>query len=249
MEDITFSITKVDQHFKIITLLKDILSNTNIEYRPNGIYGNTMTDSKIGLVEFFIPKEALLNYTDTKSTKTIGINLSSYHTILKCIGIKSPQIDYTITNETMNLSTVGARKSNISMYLLDIDSDVYEPDSDYSSIVKMDSKELYSVIKDLNDLGDEITITLNKNNITFGTDDISIAKTNFTFEKSDTIEIDCDEEIVMKYTGKEFLKYTKAYTFASNVSLYFSPDSPLTLHYISNDNFGWFRMFLAQMSE
>jgi proliferating cell nuclear antigen PCNA len=246
MEDITFKITKVPQYFKMITLLKDILSQTNFHFKPNGIYGNTLTDSKIGLIEFFIPKEQLENY-NCEHTKVIGINLASYYTILKVIGIKVPNVSYKISKEdTMTLSAPGKRKTDILMYLLDIDTESLTPDNEYDAIVKMDSKELYSVIKDLNDLGDEIVITVDEKSISFGTDNTSIAKTNFAF---DNLEITCDEPITMKYTGKELLKYVKAYSFASTVDLYFCKDLPLSIHYSCDEDFGWFRMFLAPMSE
>lgn len=249
MEDIAFKITKVSQYFKIITLLKDILTSSNFHFKPSGIHGNTLTDSKIGLIQFFIPKEELPDYNCTNE-KVIGINLASYYTILKCIGNKVSEVSYKISKEnSMTLSASGKRKTDVSMYLLNLDHDSLTPETDYDTIVKMDSKELFSVIKDLNDLGDEVVITVNEKTITFGTDNACIAKTQFTFDADDGIEIECDEPIVMKYTGKELLKYVKAYTFASSVSLYFCKELPLTLHYECDDNFGWFRMFLAQMSE
>jgi proliferating cell nuclear antigen len=249
MEDITFKITGVPQYFKMITLLKDILSQSNIHFKPNGIYGNTLTDSKIGLIEFFIPKEQLEDYSCEK-TKVIGINLLSYYTILKCIGIKTPYISYNISKEdTITLSAPGKRKTDIMMYILDIDAESLTPETEYDTIVKMDSKELYNVVKDLNDLGDEIIITVNETSISFGTDNTIIAKTQVTFDADDGIVIDCENTITMKYTAKELLKYVKAHSFASTVDLYFGIDLPLSIHYSCDDDFGWFRMFLANISE
>jgi proliferating cell nuclear antigen PCNA len=243
--EISFSIEKVSQYFKIITLLKDILSSSNFQFKPSGIHGNTLTDSKIGLIEFFIPKEQLKDYVCTND-KIIGIDLNSYYTILKCIGTKVSEIKYSIKEDKIDISATNTRKTNISMHLMNLDLDSLTPDTDYETIVKMDSKELYTVIKDLNDLGDEIIISINNETITFSTDNCAVAKTNFSF---DNLDIECDSPITMKYTGKELLKYVKACNFASNVSLYFAEGLPLTLHYECDDNFGWFRMFLAPMSE
>lgn len=245
MKDIIFNINNVPQYYKIITMLKDILSTMDFHFKPNGIHGNVLTDSKIGFIEFFIPKEQLSEYNCTESS-IIGINLSSYYTILKCIGIKVSEIKNKINENIMTISTTDKRKTKIDMYLMQLDNDLHEPNTDYDVIVNMDSKELYNVIKDLNDLGDEIIISIDKNKISFSTDNLCVAKTSFSF---DDLEIDCDEPLIMKYTGKELLKYVKAYNFASNVSLYFAKDLPLTLHYECDNDFGWFRLFLAPMCE
>lgn len=239
----TFTITKVPQYFKIITLLRDILSLTNIQIKPTGIYGNTLTDSKVGLIEFFIPKESMEDY-HCEAVNIIGINLGSYYTILKCIGNKVPKIKHMLSDDgaSLQITSKNKRTSNISMCLMELDSDTLDPETEFETVVNMKSKELYDVIKDLSELGDTITISIKDNSITFSTDDTAVASTSITFDDAD---IETESEVSMKFSIKELLKYTKAHTFAENVSLYFAPELPLTLHYLTDDNFGWFRMFLA----
>ena len=177
----------------VIESCKEIVDEANLECNTDGIFMQAMDASHVTLVKLFIPKADLQDYKCSQSVN-MGLNLKSFHKILKCCGnddVLTFSHDVTKPDiiEILSEHTSSDRISRFSHKLMDIMSEAFNiPDSEYSSVITMPTFEISKVCKDMAALGDTIEIKTDKNGLTFsvigdfGSADISIQKSCSSIE-------------------------------------------------------------------
>lgn len=230
---------------KSIDLLKESLEQMNIECRKSGLFINTVNLSQTGMLQVFMDGSQMEQY-ECGDTPTLGIRLDTFQ---KCLKSLSTSKSLILDMENNALRAKGKGKYSVSMdfKLCDVDNMSQEIDIEYDVICSFDAKLLYNVVKDLNNVGNEVYIMIKDNMLSFRTDGIDVGCLKIDL---DDIDLDVEpntENFELKVGIIDLIKYAKIYAIADTVQLHIKKGKPLCLHYTLKNNFGWFRCFLAPM--
>eukprot|EP01083_Nonionella_stella_P010336 29452_1 len=229
---------------KIIESLKDLVSQANLEVAPEGMSLQAMDSSHVSLVGLALSnKDGGFEHYRCDRNITLGINLVSMAKILKCA---QPGDSLTLTADDEGdeitfafESEARGQVSEFKLKLMDIDSEhLGIPDSDPKCVVKLPSGEFQRICRDMQIIGDSITIAVNKEGVKFsvlgdlGSGSITCRQTTaMDKEKQEQVVIDCVEEISQQFALRYLNFFTKATPLSSKVIISMSPDTPLVVEY------------------
>ena len=142
---------------------------------------------------------------------------------------------------------------------MDIEADhLGVPVFDYKTIIRMPSSEFQRICKELQTIGDTVTITATKEGVKFevtgdtGTGTILCKQGSATDVKADeSVEIKMETEVSLTFALRYLNSFAKATPLSSMVTLKMSADVPLVVEYpIANNDeapkeMGYVRFYLA----
>merc|ERR1719495_2720595 len=157
---------------------------------------------------------------------TLGIHLEHMNKILKCMGAKDQlAIAYKEGADECGFqftSPAEDKVSNFSLKLMDIDSEhLGIPETDYKTTVKMSAAEFQRICRDLAVIGDTLSVSVEKDQITFsvngeiGKGEMSL-KSSTDGEDEQTI-IDCQEPVAQTFAMRYLNFFTKATSLSKSV--------------------------------
>lgn len=195
----------------IFEVLKEILNDVNIYFRPDGMHVTTLDTSKSSLVDMFLSADNFEEYS-CESEIIAGINILNTFRLLKSISNNDvltieitckDHMDVYIVNETKRTST------NFQLKLLDINESRIEiPDIDVQTIITtMPSSDFQRICRDMSNIGSEIFIKREKNKLTLSCEG--------DFANQETC-IECLNESPL-ISGLYSLKYLNIFTKASGM--------------------------------
>lgn len=192
-------------------VLKDILNDVNIYFRPQGMYIVTLDTARTSLIDMFLAADNFEEYQCDQEEIIAGINISNTFKLMKTITnndvikleINSKEyMDIEITSETKKTST------KFQLKLLDINENRIEvPDVMMSTITTLPSSDFQRLCRDMSNLGSEIEIKrIGK-----------MLHLRFTgdFANQET-SIECHEDS-QEITGLYSLKYLNIFTKATSM--------------------------------
>jgi len=248
---------------RIMDSIKDLVTDANFDCNSSGINLQAMDSSHVSLVALQLLADGFEHYRADRNM-SLGINLGSLSKILKCAGN-----DDSITlraddgNDHINFmfeSKKQDRISNFNLKLIDIDSEhLGIPDTEYKTTVRMPSAEFQRIVRELQTIGDTVSISATKEGVKFavagdtGAGTIVCKQGSAADDKEEeSVQIKMEEEVSLTFALRYLNSFAKATPLSSMVTLKLSPDVPLVVEYpiTANDkDMGHIRFYLAPKIE
>jgi proliferating cell nuclear antigen len=155
---------------KIVNVLKDLVSQANLEFSEDGVSLQAMDDSHVCLMALELPSSFFEEY-ECDEDVNVGIFMQNLSKLLKCgdetVMLSSNESDPDVITIVMDDKN---KNTDIEMKLLDLDCEKMElPEVEHDSVVAMVSDEFAKIVKGLGAIGDSITIDVFEENIKFST--------------------------------------------------------------------------------
>jgi proliferating cell nuclear antigen len=160
MRLLTIQASAIKSTFEV---LKDILNDVNIYFRPQGMYIVTLDTARTSLIDMFLAADNFEEYHCDQEEIIAGINISNTFKLLKTITnndvlkieINSKEyMDIEITSESKKTST------KFQLKLLDInESRIEVPNVIMTSNTILPSADFQRLCRDMSNIGSEIEIT------------------------------------------------------------------------------------------
>ena len=192
-------------------VLKDILNDVNIYFRPQGMYIVTLDTARTSLIDMFLAADNFEEYLCEQEEIIAGINISNTFKLLKTITnndvltieINSKEcMDIEITSEAKKTST------KFQLKLLDInESRIEVPDVTMTSVTTLPSADFQRLCRDMSNIGTDIQITRIGKELRL--------KCEGDFANQET-SIECPEES-QEITGLYSLRYLNIFTKATSM--------------------------------
>ena len=192
-------------------VLKDILNDVNIYFRPQGMYIVTLDTARTSLIDMFLAADNFEEYSCEHEEIIAGINISNTFKLLKTITnndvltieINSKEcMDIEITSEAKKTST------KFQLKLLDInESRIEVPDVTMTSVTTLPSADFQRLCRDMSNIGTDIQITRVGKELRL--------KCEGDFANQET-SIECPEES-QEITGLYSLRYLNIFTKATSM--------------------------------
>jgi proliferating cell nuclear antigen len=253
---------------KIFDGVKDLLTDVNVDYDEKGIHLQSMDSSHVSLVALNISGKALDHYK-CEANQSLGISIASLVKILKCAGNDDTlTLKFASKEDSLQFMFEDSKQTRISHFrlkLIDIDSEhLGIPDTEYDVCIRMPSGEFQRIIKELQSLGDTVTISASKEGAIFAVSgDIGTGKIVCKDTTSITMDKDSkeDEEVAIKikkdtqltFALRYLASFTKATSLSPSVTLKMAKDVPLVVEYLiqtpDDNELGHIRFYLAPKIE
>ena len=234
----------------VFEVLKDIINDVNVYFRPDGVTILTLDNARVTLVHMHLGAENFEEY-DCPEEIVAGLNITNTHKLLKSTSNSDTlTIDITDRDYMKLIIENVAKKTNTtySLKLLDINEDELDvPEIEMDVITTMPSVDFQRVTRDMSNLSNEITIVREGNLLELSCKgDIADQKT----------VIEYGNEQAVKRTGNIFsLKYINLFTKATGMcsSVQLMQDStqenmPIIFRY-TIANLGEIKFYLAPKVE
>ena len=192
-------------------VLKDILNDVNIYFKPDGMYVVTLDTARTSLIDMYLAADNFEEYHCDQEEIIAGINISNTFKLLKTItnndvlkiGIKSKEfMDIEIISETKKTN------SKFQLKLLDInESRIEVPVVEMTTITTLPSADFQRLCRDMSNIGTDIEIRRDGKNIHLRCDG--------DFANQETT-IECPDESPT-ITGLYSLKYLNIFTKATSM--------------------------------
>src|SRR5210317_2302260 len=146
----------------IFEVLKDILNDVNIYFKPDGMYIVTLDTARTSLVDMYLAADNFEEYSCEQEI-IAGINISNTFKLLKTI-TNSDVLKIEINSkEHMDIEIISeAKKTNtkFQLKLLDInESRIEVPDIEMTTITTLPSVDFQRLCRDMSNIGTDIEIT------------------------------------------------------------------------------------------
>lgn len=145
----------------VFEVLKDIINDVNVYFRPDGITILTLDNARVTLVHMHLGSE---NFEEYECTTEIvaGLNITNTHKLLKSMSNNDTLTIDIIDRDYMKLIIENVSKKTSTTYslkLLDINEDELDvPEIDMDVITTMSSVDFQRITRDMSNLSNEITI-------------------------------------------------------------------------------------------
>ena len=192
-------------------VLKDILNDVNIYFKPDGMYVVTLDTARTSLVDMYLAADNFEEYHCEQDEIIAGINISNTFKLLKTITNNDVlQIEIN-SKEYMNIEIISETKrtnTKFQLKLLDInESRIEVPDVDMTTVTTLPSADFQRLCRDMSNIGTDIEIKRDGKEIRL--------KCEGDFANQET-SIECpDESPVM--SGLYSLKYLNIFTKATSM--------------------------------
>ena len=192
-------------------VLKDILNDVNIYFKPDGMYVVTLDTARTSLVDMFLSADNFEEYHCHQDEIIAGINISNTFKLLKTITNNDVLKIEINSKEYMNIEITSESKKTSSTFqlkLLDInESRIEVPEIEMSTITTLPSADFQRLCRDMSNIGTDIEIKRSGKQINFSCQG--------DFANQDT-SIECTEES-QTITGLYSLKYLNIFTKATSM--------------------------------
>jgi proliferating cell nuclear antigen len=192
-------------------VLKDILNDVNVYFRPNGMYIVTLDTARTSLIDMHLSADNFEEYECEHEEIIAGINISNTFKLLKTITNNDVLKIEINSKEYMNIEIISETKktrSNFQLKLLDInESRIEVPDVEMTTVTTLPSADFQRLCRDMSNIGTEIEIKRSENNMHL--------KCIGDFANQETI-IECPDKSP-NIEGLYSLKYLNIFTKATSM--------------------------------
>lgn len=195
----------------IFEVLKDILNDVNIYFRPDGMYVVTLDTARTSLIDMFLAADNFEEYHCDQEEIIAGINISNTFKLLKTI-TNNDVLKISITSkEYMDIEIISESKktnSKFQLKLLDInESRIEVPDVEMTTVTTLPSVDFQRLCRDMSNIGTDIEIRREGKHI--------YLKCEGDFANQETT-IECPDESPV-INGLYSLKYLNIFTKATSM--------------------------------
>ena len=145
-------------------VLKDILNDVNVYFKPDGLYVTTLDTARTSLVDMFLSGDNFEEYS-CETEIVAGINVTNTFKLLKSITNNDVLMMSIDSREYMNIEIHNETKKTCTKFalkLLDINENQIEvPDMNMTTVTPMPSIDFQRICRDMYNIGTDIEITRN----------------------------------------------------------------------------------------
>jgi proliferating cell nuclear antigen len=245
----------------LVTALKDILIETNMTLREDGIRIINMDKSHTVLVHLSLDASKFEQYVCKKDKIIIGLNMVHFFKLIsssdneETLSIYIENADYAdgiVSNLTIKFENGDIRQCRIlKLRLIEPEPEELEyPDVKFSSIINLPSTDFQKIIRDLSCISDKLEIKSVGGELIFkcvggfATAEINRAEADGSMrfiEKQDSAKIDQGE-----FSLKNLGYFIKCTNLCPQIEVYLANDLPLVVKY-SVATLGYIQLCLAPL--
>lgn len=231
---------------KSIEILKELISETHLMFKEDGLYVSAMDSTHISMINLFLSRGKFSEYKLSKEI-TIGLSLVNLYVLIKNV-TDDDRVTFQM-NDPDNLDiliTSTKKNSKYSLKLMDIDSEQLGiPEYDYLAIIRMNSDYFSKIVKEIKDIGNDTTVKITDTLIfsTIG----DIAQLDIEALEAD-IQRFSEDEYKSKFSIQYFIYFSKSASLSTEVELGFMEAFPLQFKYDLRDN-SYLHFYLAPKIE
>ena len=160
MKLVTIQASAIKSTFEV---LKDILNDVNIYFKPDGMHVVTLDTARTSLIDMFLSADNFEEYTCNVDEVIAGINISNTFKLLKTITNNDILTIEIKSKEFMDIEIVSEVKKTCTKFqlkLLDInESRIEVPDVVMTSVTTLPSMDFQRLCRDMSNIGTDIEIT------------------------------------------------------------------------------------------
>ena len=224
-------------------VLKDILNDVNIYFKPSGMYIVTLDTARTSLIDMFLAADNFEEYECIQEEIIAGINISNTFKLLKTITnndvlkleIKSKEfMDIEILSENKKTNT------KFQLKLLDInESRIEVPEIDMTTITTLPSVDFQRLCRDMSNIGSEIEIKRSGTSISFN------CSGDFANQETTIDALDDSPTITGLYSLKYLNIFTKATSMCASVQIIQANGNRFLILKYNVANLGELKFYLA----
>src|SRR5210317_609948 len=207
MRLVTVQASAIKSTFEV---LKDILNDVTIYFKPSGMYLVTLDTPRTSLIVICLPGQNFEEYSCDNDIDT-GVNITNVYKLLKTITSNDVLIISINCKEYMNIEIHSEQKKTCTKFalkLLDINENQIEvPEMNMTMNTPVPSVDFQRICRDMANIGEDIEITRD------GTSFRLKCEGDFANQETD---IQCTEESP-KISGIYSLRYMNIFTKATNM--------------------------------
>lgn len=242
---------------KNIMAITELVTEANFDCSEDGISLQAMDSSHVSLVGLQLRASGFEGFRCDRNI-SLGMNLASLTKVLKCMNAKD-RITIRAEGEADSCSFIfesqdEGRISKFDLKLMDIDAEQLGiPETEYQCIIRMPSAEFQRIVRDMQVMGDTISIAASKDGVKFavtgdiGKGDVTLKHTKNVeadADECDSVKIELEENVTQTFALRYLNFFTKATPLSKVVNLYMSPEVPLMVEYVMEE-LGHVRYYLA----
>ena len=160
MKLVTIQASAIKSTFEV---LKDILNDVNIYFKPDGMHVVTLDTARTSLIDMFLSADNFEEYSCNVDEVIAGINISNTFKLLKTITNNDILTIEINSKEFMDIEIVSEVKKTCTKFqlkLLDInESRIEVPDVVMTSVTTLPSMDFQRLCRDMSNIGTDIEIT------------------------------------------------------------------------------------------
>jgi len=240
MRLVTIQATAFKSTFEV---LKDILNDVNIYFKPEGMTIVTLDTARTSLIDMFLSADNFEEYSCDQDEIIAGINISNTFKLLKTITNNDVLKIEINSKEYMDIEIMSeSKKTNtkFQLKLLDInESKIEVPEVTMTTVTTLPSVDFQRLCRDMSNIGSEIQIRRHGMKISFTCDG--------DFANQETM-IDCQEEspdIAGLYSLRYLNIFTKATSMCSSVQIIQENGNRFLILKYNVANLGELKFYLA----
>ena len=243
----------------LIEALKEILTEANLEFDPQGIKIMAVDETHTVLVYLRLQSDKFETFY-CPAKHVLGVNMIYFFKLIKTMGNNDSLTLYLPANNPnkLGIRMENSEKSTVTNYFLKLfDTDVEDiqiPTLNFTSIIHMPSTDLQKICRDMNALGEKLDVEITSS----GSDLIFKCMGDFAEQETVISENSTSNMKVNKGSGttaeivqgifqlKHLVLFTKCTSLCPSIELYLKNDYPLILRY-TVANLGEVKLVLAPM--
>lgn len=230
--------TNADKLRKIFETIGNIVDEVVIKVEEEGIKIRAIDPGHIALVDFEMSKNAFDEYELTSPAK-IGIDLKPLVNVLKRAE-DNVVFELKESGATLVVSSFGNVKKRFEIPLIDITEEALKiPELNFEAEVEMQSGVLKSAISDAAVFGEQVTISVNENEIAFITkSDENVSETKIDKDNCFSFNLKAaneKKEARSTFTLEYLEDIIKIADIIDRVKIFVGTDIPLKLEFV-NEN-------------
>jgi len=240
MKLVTIQASAIKSTFEV---LKEILNDVNIYFRPQGMYIVTLDTARTSLIDMFLSADNFEEYHCEQDEIIAGVNISNTFKLLKTITnndvlkieINSKEyMDIEITSESKKT------KTQFQLKLLDInESRIEVPNVKMTSNTILPSTDFQRLCRDMSNIGTEIEITR------VGKEFRLRCEGDFANQETYIECLDDSQEISGLYSLKYLNIFTKATSMCASVQIMQEEGNRFLILKYNVANLGEVKFYLA----
>jgi proliferating cell nuclear antigen len=222
----------------LVEALKELLTDTCIEFDNSGIKISALETSKIVLVHLKL-NSSEFEFYQCDNPVSIGINMLNFHKIIKTINSNDTLTFYMDKNDPnhLNIKIESSEKNTRTNYKLDLlDYDEPQPSINstvFNSMITLPSSDFQKICRDMNNLSDLVEIkNINKQLIFTCKGDFCEQETILCDSGNNEITDSNSVDIIQGvFKLKYLVHFTKCTNLSNTVEIYLKNDYPLIVKY------------------
>lgn len=239
MKLVTIQASAIKSTFEV---LKDILNDVNVYFKPDGMYITTLDTARVALVDVFLAAENFDEY-ECENEILAGINISNTFKLLKTITNNDVLTITVATKEFMDIVIKSESKKTVTSFqlkLLDINENrIQVPDINMTTVTTMQSADFQRMCRDMSNIGTNIEIIRDGNLLTMK------CAGDFANQESSIECVDESPHVSGVYSLRYMNTFTKATSMCSTVQLMQEPNSKFLILKYNVADLGELKFYLA----